>query len=126
MTLFGLNGITPNKGDFLRKILFLLLLLFTFVSCSNDPVYFEYTGFNNLPDWANGLELKKEADHDGWSIHRDYIKHYAIDGTTKVFTPDNCKVLQVKETCFIIITDFEDIRFELNGQAVIIKWYYTR
>lgn len=107
----------------MRKIVIILVLLLTMFGCAIDNLMATTGQFENLPPWADGLELQAGEDHDGWSIYRNGIRYYSQDGHTEIFTPDFAMVSTVGNYCFILVTEFETIRFELDGDAIWIKWY---
>lgn len=107
----------------MRKAVIFLVLVLVFVGCSLDSLMATTGQFDNLPFWADGVELSGDFDNDGWSIYRNGIRHYHADGTSQIFTPDHAMVSTVGDYCFLIVTEYETIKFELDGDTIYIKWY---
>ena len=107
----------------MRRTVIILVLLLTMFGCAVDELMATTGQFDNLPTWADGLELDGGKDHDGWSIYRNGIRYHCPDGTTRLFTPEYAMVSTVGENCFLIITECETIKFELDGEAIWTKWY---
>ena len=107
----------------MKKIFIFLVLVLVFFGCAVDSLIADTGEFDNLPEWAQGIEIQGRTDHDCWSVYKNGIRHTGIDGFTVMFTPEHSMIVTLGENCFLIVTEYETIKFELDGDTIWIKWY---
>ena len=108
----------------MKKGLFFLLIVLSFTGCEYGYTISHYDIFKYVPKWAREKTVFNEEGSAGWLISEESIEYIEGGVILETFTPRDAFTVKMGNYCFILVTEFLTVCFELIDGEIEIESYY--